>query len=45
MNARKVYVARELHDEFVAGLAARVGALKVGDPTDSEVIIGPLITE
>ena len=45
MNARKVYVARDLHDEFVAGLAARVGALKVGDPTDPEVIIGPLITD
>ncbi|WP_430645539.1 aldehyde dehydrogenase family protein [Agromyces sp. GXS1127] len=45
MNTRKVYVARALHDEFVAGLATRVDALKVGDPTDPEVVIGPLIND
>ena len=45
MNSRKVYVHRSLHDEFVAGLADRVRALKIGDPTDPEVIIGPLITD
>lgn len=43
MNSRKVYVARSLHDEFVSGLATRVESLKIGDPTDPEVIIGPLI--
>lgn len=45
MNSRKVYVARELHDEFVAALAERVNGLPVGDPTDPAVIIGPLITD
>ena len=45
MNSRKVYVAKSVHDEFVAGLAKRVTALKVGDPTDPEVIIGPLIND
>jgi acyl-CoA reductase-like NAD-dependent aldehyde dehydrogenase len=45
MNTRKVYVDRALHDDFVSGLAARVEALKVGDPTDPEVIIGPLISD
>jgi acyl-CoA reductase-like NAD-dependent aldehyde dehydrogenase len=45
MNTRKVYVAESLHDEFVAGLAERVRALKIGDPVDPEVIIGPLITD
>lgn len=45
MNSRKVYVARSLHDEFVAGLTARVESLKIGDPRDPEVIIGPLITD
>ncbi|MCU1421166.1 MAG: Aldehyde Dehydrogenase [Microbacteriaceae bacterium] len=45
MNTRKVYVARSLHDEFVAGLAERVRALKQGDPTDPAVIIGPLIND
>ncbi len=45
MNSRKVYVARTIHDEFVSGLAARVEALKIGDPTDPTVIIGPLIND
>lgn len=45
MNSRKVYVAQSLHDEFVAALSARVQTLKVGDPTDPEVIIGPLIND
>jgi len=45
MNTRKVYVARSIHDEFVSGLAARVESLKKGDPTDPEVIIGPLIND
>ncbi len=45
MNSRKVYVARSIHDEFVAGLSARVRALKMGDPTDPEVVIGPLIND
>lgn len=45
MNTRKVYVHRSIHDEFVSGLADRVRALKIGDPTDPEVIIGPLITD
>lgn len=45
MNTRKVYVARSIHDEFVAGLAERVRTLKAGDPTDPRVIIGPLIND
>lgn len=45
MNSRKVYVARSVHDEFVAGLTARVEDLRIGDPRDSSVIIGPLITD
>ena len=43
MNTRKVYVARALHDEYVAKLAAKVGALKSGNPIDPSVIVGPLI--
>ncbi len=43
MNTRKVYVARGVHDDFVAQLAARAATLKRGDPTDPSVIIGPLI--
>lgn len=43
MNTRKVYVARGVHDDFAAQVAARATALKRGDPTDPSVIIGPLI--
>jgi len=45
MNTRKVYVARSIHDEFVSGLSARVEALRKGDPTDPQVVIGPLIND
>ena len=45
MNTRKVYVERSIHDAFVERLAAKVGALKVGDPRDPAVIIGPLIND
>ena len=43
MNTRKVYVDGAVHDEFLGKLAAKVGRLKSGDPTDPSVIIGPLI--
>lgn len=45
MNTRKVYIDQAIHDEFVGKLAARVGALKVGNPLDPAVIIGPLIND
>lgn len=45
MNTRKIYVDRKIHDGFVDKLAAKVSALRMGDPTDPGVIIGPLINE
>lgn len=45
MNTRKVYVAREIHDEFVERLAARTRTLKSGDPLTPGVVIGPLIND
>lgn len=45
MNTRKVYVAREVHDDFVARLKARTEALKAGDPLHEGVVIGPLIND
>jgi acyl-CoA reductase-like NAD-dependent aldehyde dehydrogenase len=38
----RVYVARELHDRFVEGLVAAARALRVGDPADPSVDVGPL---
>ena len=45
MNTRKVYVARTIHDEFVDKLATKVKTLKIGDPRDPSVIVGPLINQ
>ncbi len=42
---RKVLVERPIHDPFVAALAARTAALKLGDPTDPTTVIGPLIND
>ena len=45
MNTRKVHVAREVHDDFVARLTARTDTLKAGDPREPGVVIGPLIND
>lgn len=39
----RVYVARELHDEFVARLAERAESLVVGDPLARDTYLGPVI--
>jgi succinate-semialdehyde dehydrogenase / glutarate-semialdehyde dehydrogenase len=39
----RVYVHADVHDAFVARLAARVGALKVGPASDPASQIGPMI--
>ncbi len=43
MNTRKVIVERAVHDEFVSRLSRKIEQIKVGDPSDPETIIGPLI--
>lgn len=45
MNTRKVYVAREIHDQFVTRLAGLTKALKSGDPLEQGVVVGPLIND
>ncbi|MEY8117426.1 aldehyde dehydrogenase family protein [Falsihalocynthiibacter sp. BN13B15] len=45
MNTRKVYVAREIHDEFLERLTARTQTLKSGDPLTEGVVVGPLIND
>ena len=39
----RLYVQRAVHDDFVARLSARVGALKVGPASDPASQIGPMI--
>ncbi|MGC4104919.1 MAG: aldehyde dehydrogenase family protein [Thermomicrobiales bacterium] len=41
----RVYVAREVYDEFVEGLVKRADTMVIGDPTDKEVFVGPVIDE
>jgi alpha-ketoglutaric semialdehyde dehydrogenase len=42
---RRVYVARELYDEFVTRLVARAERLKVGHGLDEGTQMGPLVNE
>lgn len=40
----RLFVARKIHDEFVERLGAFAAALRIGDGTDPETEIGPLIS-
>ncbi len=40
----RAIVHRSIYDQVVGGLANMASALKVGDPLDSDTIVGPLIT-
>lgn len=42
--ANRFYVQSGIHDAFVAGLTARMAALKVGPGTDPSTQVGPMIT-
>jgi acyl-CoA reductase-like NAD-dependent aldehyde dehydrogenase len=44
ISVQRAYVHRSLHDEFVATLAEKVAALKVGDPMDPATNVSALIT-
>ncbi|MBA2276637.1 MAG: aldehyde dehydrogenase family protein [Chloroflexia bacterium] len=41
----RVYVERPVYDEFIDRLVKRTEALKVGDPVDREVYVGPVIDQ
>jgi succinate-semialdehyde dehydrogenase/glutarate-semialdehyde dehydrogenase len=41
-SIERIYVAREVHERFLAGLVAGARALNVGDPLDPRVQVGPL---
>ncbi len=42
-SSSRLLVQRSIHDDFVAKLAARVDAIKVGHPLDPDTEVGPLI--
>jgi succinate-semialdehyde dehydrogenase/glutarate-semialdehyde dehydrogenase len=41
----RVYVIREVADRFVEGVVERTRSLRVGDPMDPDVEIGPMVSE
>ncbi|MEA2556967.1 MAG: 1-pyrroline-5-carboxylate dehydrogenase, partial [Actinomycetota bacterium] len=41
----RVYVDREVYDDFVAQLKEKTEAIKVGDPLKRDVYLGPLIND
>lgn len=43
-SAERIYVADEIYDCFAEALAERASCLRVGDPTDPKIDIGPLAT-
>jgi acyl-CoA reductase-like NAD-dependent aldehyde dehydrogenase len=43
ISIQRVYVEREVYDGFVGDLVQRVEALRVGDPSDEETDVGPVI--
>ncbi len=44
ISVQRIFIHRDIYDEFVAEFVKRVNALKVGDPLDEETDVGPLIT-
>jgi acyl-CoA reductase-like NAD-dependent aldehyde dehydrogenase len=45
MSARRILVEGSIADDFVGRLAEKTAGLKVGDPSEPDTIIGPLINE
>ncbi len=43
-NGTRVFVQRGIYDEVVERLAPRAEAMKIGDPFDRSVVLGPLIS-
>ncbi|MBA2753306.1 MAG: aldehyde dehydrogenase family protein [Chloroflexia bacterium] len=41
----RVYVERPVYDDFITRLTTRAAELKVGDPTDRDTYLGPVIDE
>jgi acyl-CoA reductase-like NAD-dependent aldehyde dehydrogenase len=45
ISVQRVYVERDAYDHFVAALLRLVEALKVGDPSEEDTDVGPVIDE
>ena len=45
ISVQRIYVHREVHDDFLGRFVPRVEALRTGDPLDDATQIGPMIDE
>jgi acyl-CoA reductase-like NAD-dependent aldehyde dehydrogenase len=45
ISVQRVYVRREAYDDFVSNLVPKVEGLRVGDPSEEETDVGPVIDE
>ena len=45
ISVQRLYVERPAYDRFVEAFVPKVEALKIGDPTDEETDVGPVIDE
>ncbi len=45
ISVQRIYVERDAYDAFLERFLPRVEALKVGDPTDEDTDVGPLIAQ
>ncbi len=43
ISVQRIYVERPVYDAFLAGFVPKVQALKVGDPSDDDTDVGPVI--
>ena len=43
-HGTRVFVQRGVYDEFIAPIAERVSAWRIGDPFDPDTLIGPLVS-
>jgi acyl-CoA reductase-like NAD-dependent aldehyde dehydrogenase len=45
ISVQRIYVRRDAYDDFVARFLPKVEALRVGDPSEEETDVGPLIDD
>jgi acyl-CoA reductase-like NAD-dependent aldehyde dehydrogenase len=45
ISVQRIYVARDVYDEFTGEFIPKVEALKVGDPAEEDTDVGPVIDE
>lgn len=45
VSAQRIYIEQSVYEEVVTKLQAKLEALKMGDPLNSETQLGPMITE